>query len=60
MKTEATCLIRELEQALKDDDPDSGRHLQDKISKVWKDLPPDSEERMKLATLWKQMMIKWR
>jgi hypothetical protein len=59
METEATWLIHTLERALKDDDPATGWHLQDNISKALNALPHDSEERVKLTALWEQMMIKW-
>jgi len=59
MKDEAAWLIRTLERALKEDDADPGWYLQDNISKVWNALPPNSEERLKLADIWKQMMKRW-
>jgi hypothetical protein len=59
MKTEAVWLIDTLERALREEDPDPGWFLQENISRVWNELPPNSEERLKLADIWKRMMSKW-
>lgn len=48
-----------LERSIKEDDPNPGWYLQEYIGKVWDALPPNSDERVKLAEIWKQMMTKW-
>ena len=59
METEAEWLIRMLERSIKEDDPNPGWYLQEYIGKVWNALPPNSDERVKIADIWSQMMRKW-
>ena len=59
MKNEAEWLIHILERAIKENDATTGWYLQEHISRIWNALPPNSDERVKLAEIWKQMMIKW-
>ena len=59
METEADWLIRTLERSIREDDAETGWFLGEHITRVWNALPPCSNERLKIAAIKKQMMIKW-
>lgn len=59
VNNEATDMIRTMRTFIDQDDADGAWNAQEDFARVWNNLPPDSPERVEMAALWKEMMIKW-
>ena len=59
MDAEAARIISMMRTFIDQDDADGAWDAEKDFARVWNTLPPNSPERVAMAALWKEMMIKW-